>query len=65
MNSRMMAVTLAVLAALSVLYVVSVGPVLWLAAHGYLPVWVARIYDPIWTMPVVKDFIEWEISHMP
>jgi hypothetical protein len=67
-NSRMV-VALAVLGALWVLYVVSVGPVLWLAAHGYLPVAVSHLYDPLWylgrNVPWLGRFVEWWIMQMP
>jgi hypothetical protein len=47
------------------LYVLSVGPVMWLIAHRYLPVAFARVYDPIWKLPILRDFIDWEIRQMP
>ena len=65
MNSRVVAIATAVPILLFLLYVLSTGPILWLIAHGYLPVWVSRAYAPIWSLPVIGDFINWELQQIP
>ena len=55
--------------AVPVLYVLSVAPMLWLAAHGYLPVAVAHVYQPLWwtgsRIKALGAFVEWWIMRMP
>ena len=35
---------------LSVLYVLSIGPVQWSVNRGYLPSWTSGIYSPLWSL---------------
>ena len=55
---------------LFVLYVMAIGPLLWLAAHGYLPDGVrhflSRAYEPLWIIasyvPSLKQLLHWYIA---
>jgi hypothetical protein len=52
---------------LSALYVLSMGPMLWLATHGYLSPeakqFCSRLYEPLWLaskyVPYLKPFLHW------
>jgi hypothetical protein len=62
-KSRAPVVAIALLLTL-VLYVLSAIPVMWLAVHAYIPVWVTSIYDPIFLIPPLKRFILWVLEKL-
>jgi hypothetical protein len=55
---------------LSVAYTLSMGPALWLANHGYLPMGVrqflSNFYTPLWVVASyvrpLKEFLHWYMS---
>jgi hypothetical protein len=52
------------------LYGLSMGPMLWLSTHDYLPgpvrQFLSRFYEPLWIVasyvPLLKQFLHWYIS---
>ena len=62
--------SLIVVVVLPFAYVLSMGPLLWLANHGYLPIGVRRflsnVYAPLWVVASylrpLKDFLHWYMS---
>jgi len=62
-HSRGVTIWAIAMVALVVGYVLSVGPVIWLMAHGYLPLWFAHAYDPLWFIgrhvKPLGRFVDW------
>ena len=69
MSSRGVAIGVMVVVGVVVGYVLSVGTMMWLMAHGYLPIWLAHLYDPLWFIgrhvKPLGAFVEWYILQMP
>ena len=69
MNTRATLILAGVLVVLPVPYVLSVGPGTWLIAHGYLPNWIAHLYDPLWFVggkfKPLGNFVDWYLMQMP